>query len=74
MLNFSNKHGNIKKGTKAEEVWNSIEEFLRLILATIEKKKKTRTKAGKGFGQRSKPPSSPLGKIPKTATKTQSEK
>ena len=29
---FANPRGNIKKGTKAIEVWNSIEEFLRLVL------------------------------------------
>lgn len=39
MLNFANKHGNIKKGVKAEDIWNSIEEFLRLILTPVKKKK-----------------------------------
>ena len=37
---FSNKNGNIKKGTKVIEVWDSIEEFLRLVLKPKPKKSK----------------------------------
>lgn len=29
---FANPRGNVKKGVKIDDVWNSIEEFLRLIL------------------------------------------
>lgn len=29
---FSNKRGNIKKDTKVIDIWNSIEEFLRIVL------------------------------------------
>lgn len=29
---YANKRGNIKKGVKAIDVWNSIEEFLRIVL------------------------------------------
>ena len=39
---FSNKNGNIKKGTKVIEVWNSIEEFLRLVLDPKNKPKKSK--------------------------------
>jgi len=39
-LKYANKHGNIKKGTKALDVWNSIEEFLRLVLEPKKKEKK----------------------------------
>ncbi len=41
---YANKHGNIKKGTKAVDVWNSIEEFLRIVL---EPKKKVKVKKEK---------------------------
>jgi hypothetical protein len=43
-LNFSNNRGNIKKGTKAIDVWNSIEEMVRLVLTPVKKVKKTKTK------------------------------
>lgn len=42
MIKYANKHGNIKKGTKAIDVWNSIEEFLRLVLDPKEKPKKAK--------------------------------
>ena len=57
-MRFANSNGNIKKGTKAEEVWSSMEEFLRLVLAPKPKKKKTKTT------------NSPLGKVPPSATAT----
>jgi hypothetical protein len=37
---YANKNGNIKKNTKALDVWNSIEEFLRLVLEPKKKPKK----------------------------------
>jgi len=37
---YANKNGNIKKNTSAEDVWSSIEEFLRLVLEPKPKKKK----------------------------------
>lgn len=36
---YANKNGNIKKNTSAEEVWASIEEFLRIVLEPKPKKK-----------------------------------
>jgi hypothetical protein len=50
---FANNRGNIRKGTKALEVWDSMEEFLRLILTpkTKENKKeipKSKTWSRKG--------------------------
>jgi len=41
---FSNKHGNVKKGTKVAEIWDSIEEFLRLVLTPKVKPKKVKKK------------------------------
>lgn len=39
-MEFANKNGNIKKATRAIDVWNSIEEFLRLVLTPKPKAKK----------------------------------
>lgn len=41
-MRFSNPRGNIRKGTKTLDVWNSIEEFLRLVLTPPEKTKKVK--------------------------------
>lgn len=43
-LRFANDRGNIRKGVKAEEVWSSLEEFLRLVLTPIKKTKVKKTK------------------------------
>lgn len=53
---YANARGNIRKNVKAIDIWNSIEEFLRIVL---EPKKQPEIK----------PIKSPQGKIPKTATK-----
>lgn len=42
---FANARGNIKKGTKAREVWASIEEFVRIILMQMEEKQKLEQEA-----------------------------
>lgn len=39
-MKFSNSRGNIKKNTKVSDVWNSMEEFIRLILTPKKKDKK----------------------------------
>lgn len=43
-MRFANSKGNIKKGVKAEEVWSSMEEFLRLVLTPVKKPKVKKTK------------------------------
>lgn len=42
-LKFANDRGNIRKGVSAEEVWSSLEEFLRLVLTPKPKVSKRKT-------------------------------
>lgn len=37
---YANARGNIRKGVKAIDVWNSIEEFIRIIMMQIEEKQR----------------------------------
>lgn len=62
-LKFANDRGNIRKGVKAEEVWSSLEEFLRLVLTPKPKVSKRKT-----ITVNNDLTNSPFGKIPKTAT------
>lgn len=48
-LKFANARGNVRKNVKIDDIWNSIEEFLRLVLDPPKKngtknKKATSTK------------------------------
>lgn len=62
-LRFANDRGNIRKGVSAEEVWSSLEEFLRLVLAPkLKVSKRKTTKVNNDLTN------SPFGKIPKSAT------
>ena len=60
---YSNKNGNIKKGTKAVDVWNSIEEFLRLVLNPKINNSKMEKKNGKKDPQKSSKPKSKTAKV-----------